>query len=1161
MKNISIRLFVGLILITANARASEWKSSPFDHKFLVENQGQYLPSKEHTTGNILFGINQKGMDFFWGETGITIRVKEMYISDEARREAEREGNPEEIMERSEERLHYMNIVWEGGQIPSGIRKEGKAGHYYTFADPADSKGASGIRTEGFSKITYLNVYPGIDLEFTLPEKGGFKYSFIVHPGADPSLIRIRYSAKGLSLNAVTNGVEVATKKCGTWLEQNPVSFLSDGTPVTSKFQLNSGTIGFSLDSYDQSKMLVIDPFVSVITFPSGNPNYAASDKVAYDVAYDNAGNSWIYGGSDPLSLAKYGPGGNLIWIYTVPLGALWLIGDLEVDKNSGNAYVSEGYRGFGARIVKVSSAGMQMAMMPGNMKNLEISRMRLNCNGKLYVTGGGVPQGLWQVAQVDTNLSSMTSGVHVTTSQNGDHDINLMCLDPNGTAMYVNFNYPAPGSFDFLHDNEMYKLPIPGFAPSSWMNPGPIYDFQELSSIFYGGNSNGQWQSRLNAFNGMVCGNAFLYTYNGDSLIQWDKGTGAMVKMIRTGGKRHWNGGLDLDLCENIYASVGNAVKVYDGSLNLINTIQLPDTSCYDLKVDRMKNILYACGNNFVTSKSLGNAVPIPALTVSATGTPASGCSACNGTAAASASLGSSPCLNASGGPISYTWYPGGATGPTITGLCPGTYTVVASMVLTCLTTVSDTDTVVINGSGAFFDDFTWTGTCGAMSFADTLNAPGTTYNWTFPGGSPNSSTVQNPANIQYAPGTYTATLIVSAGTGCSDTITHAFTVGNAPTAAFQSTAPCLGGSTTLADGSVSAQGDPVTSWNWTMGSGSPSSSTIQNPIVVFSSPGTHTVSLVITTQSGCKDTIDQQVLVYHPPVASFTGNGSGCAPVCISNFADSSTSSDGNITSWFWMFPGGSPASSASQIPPTICYNTPGTYGASLIVTSNYGCTDTLTQPALVQVHSWPAAGFSVDEIQMPADNPTFQFHDGWVPNPGVTSWVWSFGDGTGDSSLTDPAHTYQVNNLHNEFMSFQVCLMVKNQFGCSDSICKIVEIVPEFEFYIPNAFTPNGDFMNDQFWGKGRGIKEYDIWIFDRWGNNIWHCRQEGMNSDWDGPGQEGMSSGCKWDGKVIPGGPDMGGNSRQPVEEDVYVWKVRLTDIFGRDHSYVGHVSVVK
>src|SRR6185436_16761720 len=109
--------------------------------------------------------------------------------------------------------------------------------------------------------------------------------------------------------------------------------------------------------------------------------------------------------------------------------------------------------------------------------------------------------------------------------------------------------------------------------------------------------------------------------YNGDTLKQWDKNTGALVKQIRTGGKRYWSGGLDLDLCENVYAGISNAVKEYDSNLNLINTYALPDTSCYDLKVDKLNNKIYATGNGYVCAVDL----PAPVLPVlTATFTPTS---------------------------------------------------------------------------------------------------------------------------------------------------------------------------------------------------------------------------------------------------------------------------------------------------------------------------------------------------------------------------------------------------------------------------------------------------------------------------------------------------------------------------------------------------------
>jgi gliding motility-associated-like protein len=174
----------------------------------------------------------------------------------------------------------------------------------------------------------------------------------------------------------------------------------------------------------------------------------------------------------------------------------------------------------------------------------------------------------------------------------------------------------------------------------------------------------------------------------------------------------------------------------------------------------------------------------------------------------------------------------------------------------------------------------------------------------------------------------------------------------------------------------------------------------------------------------------------------------------------------------------------------------------------------------------------------------------------------MWNFGDGSSlDSASTNPVHSYSATATANDFYSYNVCLKIKNQFGCWDTICKTVELIPEFTFYIPNTFTPNGDDANEFFFGKGRGIKDYNIWLFDRWGNMLWDCHYTGKNTDWDGNGQDGMPSVCQWDSKVVKGGMDMNGNSGEIAQEDVYVWKVKLTDVFDKQHNYIGHVSIIK
>ena len=331
---------------------------------------------------------------------------------------------------------------------------------------------------------------------------------------------------------------------------------------------------------------------------------------------------------------------------------------------------------------------------------------------------------------------------------------------------------------------------------------------------------------------------------------------------------------------------------------------------------------------------------------------------------------------------------------------------------------------------------------------------------------------------------------------------------------------------------------------------------------IVVSAANTYTVTL--SGLHGCSKTLTHVVNLSPQPVANFSKPDSGCAPVCVS-YTDLSNSNGGVITSWQWAFAGGSPAVSSTQNPQNICYNIPGNYSTSLIVTTQYGCKDTVKLP-MIKVFPWPKADFCVMPEKAPATDPVFNFCNLWSPNPGVTHWQWDFGDGsTPDSVNLTPTHSYSSTVSNNDFYSYTVCLRVQNANGCWDSICKTVELIPEFEFYIPNTFTPNSDNLNELFYGKGRGIKEYSIWLFDRWGNEIWDCHAEDKNTNWDSdvsvPRQDGLSSHCKWDGKVVKGGTDMNGGSRQLVQEDVYIWKVKLRDIFDREHEYIGNVNVVR
>ncbi len=94
-----------------------------------------------------------------------------------------------------------------------------------------------------------------------------------------------------------------------------------------------------------------------------------------------------------------------------------------------------------------------------------------------------------------------------------------------------------------------------------------------------------------------------------------------------------------------------------------------------------------------------------------------------------------------------------------------------------------------------------------------------------------------------------------------------------------------------------------------------------------------------------------------------------------------------------------------------------------------------------------------------------------------------------------------------------------------------------PDFLFYIPNAFTPDGDGVNDTFIGKGVFIKEFEMTIFDRWGNLIYKTTD--INKGWDGKANHGTEA----------------------AQKDVYIYSIKITDIKRGKHSYKGIVTLVK
>jgi len=455
---------------------------------------------------------------------------------------------------------------------------------------------------------------------------------------------------------------------------------------------------------------------------------------------------------------------------------------------------------------------------------------------------------------------------------------------------------------------------------------------------------------------------------------------------------------------------------------------------------------------------------------------------------------------------------------PTHTYALSGAYTVTLTVMSNggC----SSSTSIVININENPVALFVTTNTClnTASIFTDQSTGVATSWDWDF--GDGNTSTQQNASNIYASSGTYNVTLTVTSDSGCTNSFTESARVFDLPTAAFTNNTVCLNDTMSFVDQSTIPSGS-INIWTWNFGDGGISAQ--QNPIHIYSNLSeTFDVQLIVTSTLGCSDTIIQTVNLFPIPSFDFWPTlASGCEGDII-QFNDTSTLSSGFITSYQWDFDNGS----NSFLPnPTTTYYTAGNYFVNLTLTTSENCsaTDTLNFPVVIYPN--PIAGFIPDPTITSVYAPDIVFND---QSSNATFYDWNFGDGN-SSTQTNPLNTYQ------DAGSYLVTQIVITNFGCKDTIQKMVKVNAEFALFIPNSFTPNDDFQNNTFMAKGMGITEFKMLIFDRWGEKLFET--DNINQGWDG----------NYKGKTLP--------------VDVYVYRIFATDILGEEHSYIGKVTLIR
>jgi len=307
------------------------------------------------------------------------------------------------------------------------------------------------------------------------------------------------------------------------------------------------------------------------------------------------------------------------------------------------------------------------------------------------------------------------------------------------------------------------------------------------------------------------------------------------------------------------------------------------------------------------------------------------------------------------------------------------------------------------------------------VTFIDLTSGDPLYWYWTFEGGEPSTSTVQNPENIiYYEAGSYDVTLTVYDENG-SQTITKEdyINVYAAPQADFTAdvTVVAAGGEVTFTDAST---GGP-SAWEWTFEGGEPAThSGPTPPAIIYNEPGTYDVTLTVSNDFGeTTELKEDYITVTLEPAANFEASETVLIEGESTTFTDMST---GDPDSWEWTFEGGEPGSFSGQNPPEITYMASGSYDVTLTVSNEVG-ENTLVREDYIVVGLPPVADFEADVTTL-LEGGSVSFSDLSSNEP--TSWFWEFDGGTpATSNSPNPVVTYE------DFGVYNVTLEASNQFG----------------------------------------------------------------------------------------------------------------------------------
>ena len=373
-------------------------------------------------------------------------------------------------------------------------------------------------------------------------------------------------------------------------------------------------------------------------------------------------------------------------------------------------------------------------------------------------------------------------------------------------------------------------------------------------------------------------------------------------------------------------------------------------------------------------------------------------------------------------------------------------------------------------------------------------------------------------------PGNYEIQLIATTETQCADTTIRSFSVFPTPEVAFDLTSACALDEALLENGSTIRTdlfNDEILSWDWDLGDGNRDGR--WSPSYAYQQEGFYPVTLRVTSDKGCTDSLTRELEIYRIPPAPTPITDT----VCFSDRAilgmNLTDGEPGEVVYWY-----DDPAATTSILQgPQFLTNTLAfreTYYAETI--SQNGCVSERVSVDAVVVEpqvAWITASDSVLEV------PSAILTLGVGGNLDGLDYEWDFGDGV-QSTAIEPVHEYQYPGR------YVVRLNTTDAIGCEYELTRVIEVKKIVALFVPSAFSPNGDGQNDKFFIRERLLNQFRIQVYNRWGQLVYEA--DNQRFTWDGVGLDG-----------------------EPIAEGVYTYVINALDVLGDLVEESGTITVLR